>query len=137
MDDGAGDTLWALSCARTGCALYLSVNLTTGTQVPDTKVSNLRVCLFLGAIACVLGASSTPAARAAPNCAEFFYNSDGSWSPTHPIVIAGPTSQTQVMPSDKFRPDMPGLGGRIAASLNANCREAKAFVGARNIPKIP
>jgi hypothetical protein len=105
--------------------------------VLDTKAFDLRVCLFPGAIACVLGAFSAPAASAAPNCAEFFYNSDGSWSPTHPIVIAGPTSQTQVMPSDKFRPDMPGLGGRIAASLNANCREAKASVGARNIPRIP
>jgi len=104
----------------------------------DVKAAaGLRACFFLGAIACASGALSTSAALAAPNCTDFFFNSDGSWSPTHPILIAGPTSQTQVMPSDKFRPGMPGLGGRIAASLNASCRYARTSVGPRNIPKVP
>jgi hypothetical protein len=71
-----------------------------------------RACFFLGAIACASGALSTSAALAAPNCTDFFFNSDGSWSPTHPILIAGPTSQTQVTPSDKFRPPRHARIGR-------------------------
>jgi hypothetical protein len=62
------------------------------------------------------------AAVALPDCHNFFYNPDGSWSPTHNIVIASPTSQTLVGPNDRFRAGMPGLAGRIGASLTANCR---------------
>lgn len=79
----------------------------------------------------------TGPAFAAPNCNNFFSNADGSWSPTHPIVIAGPSSQTVITPSDKFQSWMPGLSGRIARSLNVNCRYQRAQIGVRNIPRIP
>ena len=75
-------------------------------------------------------------ALAAPSCTDFFYNMDGSWSPTHPIMIASPASQTMIVPAHKFRRGMPGLAGRIAASLSANCR----FMGPsteRRIPRVP
>ena len=104
----------------------------------DVKAAaGLWVRFILSAIACVLGALATSATLAAPNCANFFYNSDDSWSPTHPILFEGPTSRTQVMPSDKFHSGMPGIGGRIAASLNASCRYARTSAGPRNIPKVP
>jgi hypothetical protein len=106
-------------------------------EMVDVKAKDLRLCFIPSVIACVLIALGNSGALAAPNCAEFFYNSDGSWSPTHPIVIGSPTGQTQMMPSDKFRPDMPGLGGRIANSLNASCRYSRTFVGPQNIPKVP
>jgi hypothetical protein len=99
-------------------------------------VKAFRVTFILTAIGVVFTATGS-AALAAPNCAEFFSNADGSWSPTHPILIAGATSQTQIMPSDKFRPGMPGLAGRIAASLNHNCRYARSPSGPRNIPRVP
>jgi hypothetical protein len=104
----------------------------------DVKAAaSLRTCFVLSAIGCVLGALTTSSALAAQNCTNFFYNSDDSWSPTHPILFEGPTSRTQVMPSDKFRTGMPGIGGRIAASLNASCRYARTSAGPRNIPKVP
>jgi hypothetical protein len=78
----------------------------------------------------------TQAALAAPNCTNFFYNMDGSWSPTHPIMIAGPTSQTMIVPADEFRRGMPGLPGRIAASLSANCRFMVPSTE-RRIPRVP
>jgi hypothetical protein len=62
------------------------------------------------------------AAFALPDCHSFFYNPDGSWSPTHNIVMAGPTSQTLIGPTDRFRAGMPGMAGTIGASLNTNCR---------------
>ncbi|WP_213775938.1 hypothetical protein [Bradyrhizobium sp. dw_78] len=82
-----------------------------------------------------LSAMASPA-HAQANCSEFFYNMDGSWSPTHPIVIAGPTSETTVVPSDKFRPGMPGLAGRIGAYLNSRCGNMRMTTGHR-IPRVP
>jgi hypothetical protein len=78
--------------------------------------------------------AATSAALAAPNCNSFFYNADGSWSSTHVIVIAGPASQTIIGPADKLRRGTPGLFGRIAASLDANCH---FMVPARGIPRVP
>jgi hypothetical protein len=74
---------------------------------------------------------------AEPNCNEFFSNSDGSWSPSHPIVIGGPTSQTQIGPSDHFRARDPGLGGRIARSLDVHCRLGATAVRPLGIPRVP
>ena len=109
-----------------------------GTYMRDVKAAiGLRVCFISSAFVCVLGALTTSPASATPNCANFFYNSDDSWSPTHPILFEGPTSRTQVMPSDKLRAGTPGIGGRIAASLNANCRYARTSAGPQNIPKVP
>jgi hypothetical protein len=78
----------------------------------------------------------TPSARALPNCSEFFYNMDGTWSPTHPIMMAGPTSQTTIGPSDKLGPGMPGLAGRLGAYLNAKCAAMRPSA-ARSIPRLP
>lgn len=91
--------------------------------------------ILVGWIAVTL--AGTSAAMADPNCNEFFSNSDGSWSPSHPIVIGGPTSQTQIGPSDRFRTGDPGLGGRIARSLNAHCRQGAAAVRPLGIPRTP
>ena len=96
-----------------------------------------RVLHGVTAIGFAFAALGSPAALAAPTCAEFFSNSDGSWSPTHPIIVAGPASETRIMPSDRFRADMPGLAGRIAASLNANCRNEKMPSVLRRIPRVP
>jgi hypothetical protein len=41
-----------------------------------------RVLYRATAIGFVFAALGSPAALAAPNCSEFFSNSDGSWSPT-------------------------------------------------------
>ncbi|WP_157809918.1 hypothetical protein [Bradyrhizobium canariense] len=78
----------------------------------------------------------TSSAQAAPNCSEFFYNMDGSWSPTHPIMMTSPTAETMVGPSDKFRPGMPGLAGRIGGYLNVHCRNMGLSTGPR-IPRSP
>jgi hypothetical protein len=120
------------------CDMSAPAKVTTGTYMRDVKaLAGLRVCFILSVIACVLGALTTSPALAAPNCTNFFYNSDDSWSPTHPILFEGPTSRTEVMPSDKFRTGMPGIGGRIVASLNASCRYARTSAGTRNIPEVP
>ncbi len=91
---------------------------------------------LLLSIAMTICGVTTPA-LAAPNCNSFFSNADGSWSPTHPIVIAGPASQAVITPSDKFQSWMPGLAGRIARSLNVHCRYQRAQIGVHNIPRIP
>jgi hypothetical protein len=76
--------------------------------------------LFISTCLTVCGA---PSASAMPACTDFFYNNaDGSWSPTHLILMESPTSQTQLFPSDKLRAGMPGLSGRMGAYLNKNCR---------------
>ena len=96
----------------------------------------IRSLLLIGAVACP-SALYGAMAVAGPNCAEFFSNPDGSWSPTHPIVVEGPSSQTPIMPSDKFRLGMPGLAGGIAASLNHHCRYERAPSTLHGIPKRP
>jgi hypothetical protein len=104
----------------------------------DVKyLTRLRALHRTAAIGFVLAGLGSSAALAAPNCAEFFSNSDGSWSPTHPIIVAGPASETRIMPSDRFSVGMPGLSGRIAASLNANCRNEKMPSVLRRIPRVP
>jgi hypothetical protein len=103
----------------------------------DVKATDLRSCFILSTIACGLITLSASAALAALNCNEYFHNPDGSWSPTHPIVIVGLTGQRTVMPGDKFCQNMLGLYGRIASSLNASCRSERRFVGPRNIPRMP
>jgi hypothetical protein len=97
------------------------------------RKAKIQVALVIGGLALC---ATTQAALAAPDCTNFFYNMDGSWSPTHPIVIASPTSQTMIVPADKFRRGMPGLAGRIAASLNANCRFMVPSTE-RRIPRVP
>jgi hypothetical protein len=98
----------------------------------------LRVLAMLGAIA--LGADAiggVSAALAAPNCSNFFSNADGSWTPTHPILMAGPASQTQLSPGDRLRAGAPGLGGRIGRYLDTHCRFARSAVGPGRIPLVP
>jgi hypothetical protein len=97
------------------------------------RKAKIQVALVMGGLALC---ATTQAALAAPDCTNFFYNMDGSWSPTHPIVIASPTSQTMIVPADKFRRGMPGLAGRIAGSLNANCRFMVPSTE-RRIPRVP
>ena len=97
------------------------------------RETKIKVGLVIGGLwLCAM----TPAALAAPNCTDFFYNMDGSWSPTHPIMIVSPASQTMIVPADKFRRGMPGLAGRIAASLSANCRFMVPSTE-RRIPRVP
>lgn len=72
-----------------------------------------------------------------PNCANFNSNFDGSWSPTTVFLFATPTSQTRLMPSDKMRPEMPGVQGHLARYLNARCRSERSTVGTRRIPLNP
>jgi hypothetical protein len=79
---------------------------------------------------------TTSPAHAGPNCSNFFYNMDGSWSPTHPIMMTGPTTETMVGPSDRFRPGMPGLAGRIGGYLTTHCRNMSMTAGQR-IPRVP
>jgi hypothetical protein len=81
----------------------------------------LYASLFMSTCLAVCGISSS--ASAMPACTDFFYNNaDGSWSPTHLILMGSPTSQTQLFPSDKLRAGMPGLAGRMGAYLNKTCR---------------
>jgi hypothetical protein len=75
-------------------------------------------------------------AQAAPSCTDFFYNMDGTWSPTHPIMMAGPTSETTIGPGEKFRRGMPGLGGRLGFYLDTHCPNMRLPVG-RSIPRVP
>lgn len=97
--------------------------------------AGLAAALVTGWITATL--AGTSATMAEPNCNEFFSNSDGSWSPSHPIVITGPTSQTQVGPGDHFRAGDPGLGGRIAHSLDVHCRLGATAVRPLGIPRVP
>jgi hypothetical protein len=85
----------------------------------------------------LLFATAIAPASAGPNCASFISNADGSWSPTHPFMYATPTSQTQLMPSDKMIPQMTGAAGRLARYLNARCRSERSTVGAGRIPLNP
>jgi hypothetical protein len=76
-------------------------------------------------------------ALAAPNCSNFFSNADGSWTPTHPILMAGQTSQTRLEPGDRLRAGAPGLSGRIGRYLDTHCRSSRAAVGPGRIPTVP
>jgi hypothetical protein len=105
--------------------------------VPDAQAS-LRIYVALSVIlsgASLLGGASK--ASAAPNCSNFFSNADGSWTPTHPILMASPTSQTQLEPGDRLRANAPGLGGRIGRYLDTHCRSSRAAVGPGRIPTVP
>jgi hypothetical protein len=104
--------------------------------VQSSVQASLRFGMALGAMAlgsCALGST----ALAEPNCSNFFSSSDGSWTPTHQILMAGPVSQTLVGPGDRFRAGAPGLGGRIGRYLDAHCRFSRASVGPRGIPANP
>jgi hypothetical protein len=76
-------------------------------------------------------------ADAAIGCSNFFSNFDGSWSPTHPILFAAPTSQVQLVPSDRLRAGAPGLSGRLGRYLDRHCRLGAAVVRPTGIPKVP
>jgi hypothetical protein len=95
--------------------------------------AGFAAALVTGAIA--LGGPSP--ALAAPNCNEFFNNSDGSWTPSHPIIFATPTSQTQIGPSDRFRAGAPGFNGRLGHYLDVRCRLGAGVVQPLGIPKMP
>jgi hypothetical protein len=72
-----------------------------------------------------------------PNCNDFSSNPDGSWSPSKPFIFATPSSQTQIMPSEKMQPQMPGARGWLARYLNARCRFGRPNEGAGRIPRVP
>lgn len=86
------------------------------------------------AAASLIGIST---AVAETSCNGFFNNSDGSWTPTHPIMIGAPTSQTQLMPSDRLRDGDPGVKGSVAHFLNLHCRAGGITGRALNIPQMP
>jgi len=105
--------------------------------MPDVQ-ARLRIYAALSVImsgASLLGGAS--AASAAANCSNFFSNADGSWTPTHPILMAGPTSQTPLEPGDRLRAGAPSLGGRIGRYLDTHCRSSRAAVGPGRIPTVP
>jgi hypothetical protein len=85
----------------------------------------------------LISAGLASPALAGPNCSSFFANADGSWSPTHPFMFATPTSETQLMPSDRILPQMTGAQGVLARYLNARCRFERPTVGPGRIPLIP
>src|ERR1700744_2860187 len=92
------------------------------------------------AILIVLGAAASfviSAAQAEPNCNGFFNNPDGSWTPTHIIVVGSPTSQTQVGPGDRLIAGTPGVKGRLGSYLDIHCRLGGNAVRPIGIPKIP
>ncbi len=72
-----------------------------------------------------LSLTTALAASAAPNCASFVSNADGSWSPTHPYMFATPTSQTQLMPSDKMLPQMPAPQG-VSPAISTRAADPSA-----------
>ena len=100
-----------------------------------TREFTVKKIVLIGSGMLLLSAMSP--ASAGPNCASFISNTDGSWSPTHPFMFATPTSQTQLMPSDRMLPQMPGARGHLARYLNASCRSERASVGVRRIPLNP
>jgi len=89
---------------------------------------------FVAAVVTGCMAAGMSSASADVNCNEFFGNPDGSWTPTHPIVIGGPASPTQIGPSDRLSQGMPGFSGRLAHYLDVHCRLGGA---ALRIPKMP
>ena len=92
---------------------------------------------LLGLALGVIAAGALSPVSAMPDCSDFFYDSDGEWSPTHPIIIAGPSSQTQLLPSDKLRSEFRGVQGHVGRYLNARCRFVRLSVGPRRIPLNP
>ena len=78
--------------------------------------------------------AGTSAGFADVSCNEYFNNSDGSWSPTHPIVIGGPASPTQIGPGDRLSPGVPGFNGRLAQYLNAHCKLGGAALRIQKMP---
>jgi hypothetical protein len=97
--------------------------------------SGFAVAVVIGCAATAI--AGTSAALADPGCNSFFNNPDGSWTPTHPIMIGSPTSQTQLMPSDRLRAGAPGVRGRLGAFLDTHCRLGGNVVRAVGIPKMP
>jgi len=91
---------------------------------------------LVGSVALLLVTVIAPVS-AEPSCASFMSNADGSWSPTHPYLYATPTTQTELVPSDKMLPNMPGAAGRLARYLEARCRTERSTVSAGRIPRIP
>jgi hypothetical protein len=52
-------------------------------------------------------------------------------------MFATPTSETQIMPSDRMLPQMTGAQGVLARYLNARCRFERPTVGPGRIPLTP
>jgi hypothetical protein len=75
-------------------------------------------------------------ASAEPDCRDYFYNADGSWSPRYIIVITGRTSQIILEPQDKLHGAMRGLAGRIGAYLDRSC-PSEAPSARQKIPLWP
>jgi hypothetical protein len=95
---------------------------------------------FAAAAIAVLGAVASTgisAAQAEPNCNGFFNNPDGSWTPTHIIVVGSPTSQTQVGPGDRLIAGTPGVKGRLGNYLDTHCRLGGNAVRPIGIPRVP
>jgi hypothetical protein len=86
-----------------------------------------------GAVALI----GTSTALAETGCNGFFNNSDGSWTPTHIIVLGSPTSQVQVGPNDRLRAGAPGLSGRLGYYLDVHCRLGATAPQPLRIPKMP
>jgi hypothetical protein len=97
----------------------------------------MKKLLLIGYGMLLMTATAALAASEGPDCGSFFYNADGSWSPTHPYMIATPTSQTLLTPSEKLRPNLPGAQGWVARYLNAQCRFEQSTVSGRRIPLVP
>ena len=95
--------------------------------------SAAAILIALGAAA-FFGAST---AQAEPSCNDFFNNPDGSWTPTHIIVVGSPTSQTQVGPGDRLIAGTPGVKGRLGNYLDVHCRLGATVVRPLRIPKTP
>jgi hypothetical protein len=80
---------------------------------------------------------SPPAYSQAQSCSDYFYNGDGSWSPTHPIMFVRPTSRGGIGPRMRFRAGMRGPAGRLPAISTLKCRNIVPNLERQTIPRMP
>jgi hypothetical protein len=97
--------------------------------------SGSYVPFFVSVLIATNGFSS--AAIAQPNCADFFHNADGSWSPQHPIMMdsnSGP--KTMITPESRFRAGVQSLPGLdLGKYLDINCGGGNGMN--LGIPRMP
>lgn len=79
--------------------------------------SNQRLVTCILVCGTMVAAGSPASAQSGLTCADFQHNSDGSWSPVHPVTINGVT----MGPGVAFREGVSFGGVDLAAALNKQC----------------
>lgn len=82
----------------------------------------LAVAASRTAAAQITVAPLAPSGGGPLTCSDFMQDANGSWSPTRPVTLAGPSGPIQIGPGISLHAGNFFVGSRLAATLDARCR---------------